>query len=143
MWNKLWSSADTLQKGLEASWLRDSVIRNNIANAETPGFKGSDVKFESLLYAAVEDASARPSLKGRVTRERHIEIGGDPAALDFDAIEPSVVVNDATAVRMDGNNVDIESENVKLVQNSLYYSALLTKLNSELTRLKMAVNEGK
>ncbi|MDR2420996.1 MAG: flagellar basal body rod protein FlgB [Oscillospiraceae bacterium] len=143
MWSKLWDPVDTLQKGLSAAWLRDSVIRSNIANAETPGYKGSDVQFESLIAEAVENASAAPSLRGRVTHERHIAIGGDAEAFDMDAIEPRVVVNDATSARMDGNNVDIESENVKLVQNSLYYSTLLAKLNSELTRIKMAVNEGK
>jgi flagellar basal-body rod protein FlgB len=143
MWSKLWRSVDTLQKGLGAAWLRDSVIRSNIANAETPGYKGSDVQFESLIAEAVENASAKPALRGRVTHERHIEIGGGAGRLDMDAIEPRVVVNDATAVRMDGNNVDIESENVKLVQNGLYYSTLLAKLNSELTRIRMAVNEGK
>jgi flagellar basal-body rod protein FlgB len=143
MWNKLWSSVDTLQKGLGAAWMRDSVIRGNIANAETPGYKGSDVQFESLITEAIENASETTTLRGRVTHERHIPIGDGSRSFDIDSIEPRVVVNDQTSVRMDGNNVDIESENVKLAQNSLYYSAILTKLNSELTRIKMAINEGK
>ncbi|MDR0446847.1 MAG: flagellar basal body rod protein FlgB [Oscillospiraceae bacterium] len=143
MWSKLWGSVDTLQKGLEAAWMRDSVIRNNIANAETPDFKGSDVQFESLLAEAIAGADELPRLEGRVTNARHIKIGGKAVVQDIRDISPRVVVNDATSIRMDGNNVDIESENVKFAQNSLYYSTVLAKLNSELTRIKMAVNEGK
>jgi flagellar basal-body rod protein FlgB len=44
---------------------------------------------------------------------------------------------------MDGNNVDIESENVKMAQNSLYYNTLMEKLNSELRRLRTAISEGR
>ena len=32
-------NVDLLQKGLDASWLRNQVIANNIANVDTAGFK--------------------------------------------------------------------------------------------------------
>jgi flagellar basal-body rod protein FlgB len=139
MWDKLFQSADLLQKGLEASWTRNTVIRNNIANVETPGFKGSDVRFESLLAEALETPDG---FVGKKTRSKHIDIG-EKTGLDAMSVTPRVVLNDNTAMRMDGNNVDIEAENVKLAQNSLLYNTELTKLNSELTRIKLAVSEGK
>jgi flagellar basal-body rod protein FlgB len=46
-------------------------------------------------------------------------------------------------MRMDGNNVDIESENVKLAQNSIYFNTLVEKMNSEIRRLKSAIAEGR
>lgn len=134
MWEKLFASTDLLQKGMQAAWLRNAVIRNNIANAETPGFKSSDVEFESLFKSALEGNG----FKGKMTRDKHIQIGNS----SIDSISPEVVLNDDTSMRMDGNNVDIESENVKLAQNSIQYNALLYKLNSELSRIRLAVSEG-
>jgi flagellar basal-body rod protein FlgB len=141
MWDKLFKPVDMLQKGLSAAWQRNTVIRNNIANSETPGFKASDVRFESLFAEAVNSTQETGGFVGRKTNARHIDIGGK--ATKPEDVAPRAVKTDDTSMRMDGNNVDIESENVKLAQNSLMYNTVLTKLNSELTRIKMAVNEGK
>lgn len=136
MWDDLFQSADLLQKGLQASWTRNAVIRNNIANAETPGFKTSEVVFESLI----SDALNGSGFSGRRTRDRHIETG---AASDLDSVRARVVQTRDTSMRMDENNVDIEAENAKLAQNSIQYNTLMLKLNSELNRIKLAVTEGK
>ena len=40
---------ELLIKSLDAVWLRQRVISNNIANSETPGYKSKTVEFESLL----------------------------------------------------------------------------------------------
>ncbi|MDR1299442.1 MAG: flagellar basal body rod protein FlgB [Oscillospiraceae bacterium] len=141
MWDKLFKPVDMLQKGLSAAWQRNTVIRNNIANSETPGFKASDVRFESLFADAVKSVQEDGGFVGRKTNRRHIDIGG--GAVRPEDVVPRTVKTDSTSMRMDGNNVDIESENVKLAQNTLMYNTALAKLNSELTRIKMAVNEGK
>jgi len=138
MWNNMFKSMDLLQRGLFASWTRNAVIRNNIANVETPGFKASDVDFETLMERTITGTSG---FVGTKTHEKHIDIGSGFS--DLASIGPVIVKRDDTSMRMDGNNVDIESENVKLAQNSLYYNALLEKLNSEIRRLRMAITEGK
>ncbi|MDR3310601.1 MAG: flagellar basal body rod protein FlgB [Oscillospiraceae bacterium] len=135
MWEKLFRTADVLQTGLHASWMRNELIRNNIANAETPNFKGSDLDFHTAFVESLEENSG---FTGRKTRGRHIDIGTRDTGLT-----PLVVQNEDLSMRMDGNNVDIEAENVKLAQNSLYYNTLMVKLNSELSRLKTAIKEGK
>ena len=38
-----------MDKAADASWKRESAISNNIANADTPGYKRQDVDFESAL----------------------------------------------------------------------------------------------
>lgn len=136
MWDKLFASSNLLQTGLSASWTRNAVIRNNIANVETPGFKGSEVEFESLI----SDALNSSGFVGRKTRDRHLDIGG---IADINSISPRVVEMKNTSMRMDENNVDIEAENAKLAQNSIQYNVLLEKLNSELNRIRLAVREGK
>ena len=139
MWDKLFSSINLLQKGMGAAWTRNAVIRNNIANAETPGFKSSEVEFESVFAHALETITDQRGFEGKMTREKHIPIGRVPIT----PLQPYVVKNKDTAMLFNENNVDIEAENVKLAQNSLYYNTLLAKLNGELTRIKMAVREGK
>lgn len=134
MWDRLFGSADLLQKGLEASWTRNAVIRNNIANVETPNFKSSDVEFESILASAIKSGG----LQGAKTHENHIDIGN----LDISSISARIVENKDTSMRMDGNNVDIEDENVKLAKNSIQYNTIMSKLNSELARIKLAVSGG-
>ena len=136
MWEDLFSSADLLQNGLKASWIRNAVIRNNLANVETPGFKASDVAFETLFA----DALSGTGFVGRRTRERHIEIG---KAHDVRSVSAAVSQRKDLSMRMDENNVDVESENTKLAQNSIRYNTLMLKLNSELNRIKLAVTEGK
>jgi len=137
MWNNIFRPMDTLQRGLDASWTRNAVIRNNIANVETPNFKASDVEFETLLARSME----RSGFVGAKTHPKHIDIGSGVG--DFSSIQPQIVKRKDLSMRMDLNNVDIEAENVKLAQNSLYYNTLLEKLNSEIRRLRMAISEGR
>ena len=135
MWNNLYSAINLLEKGLQTAWTRSAVIRNNIANAETPGFKSSDVAFENIFANSLSRAD---SFQPKLTRDKHVDFSWRP-----EDIEPRIVQNDDTSMLFNENNVDIEAENVKLAQNSLFYNTLLTKLNGELTRIKLAVREGK
>lgn len=132
MWDKLFSTVDGLGQGLYASARRNEVILNNIANSDTPGFKTSQVRFEDILASVV---SSGDNVALKTTRDRHI--GGLPATLS--EVEPVVVQDDSTSYRMDENNVDIESQMVGLAQNSLSYYTMVNKLNSEFTKLNMAI----
>jgi len=136
MWNKIFKPMDVLGRGLSASWQRNAVIRNNIANIETPGYKASYLEFESLMKKAATEGG----FVGARTHEKHIPIGG---RLDMDEVRPVIWQSRELSMRADGNNVDIESENVRLVQNSLFYNTLMEKMNSEIRRLRMAISEGR
>ena len=135
MWNNIFKPMDVLQKGLSASWMRNAVIRNNIANIETPNFKASYVEFESLFAKALEESG----FSGTRTHSGHRQLGIG----DISSVRPMIRENRELSMRMDGNNVDIESENVRLAQNSIFYNTLMEKLNSEIRRLRMAISEGR
>jgi len=126
---------DLMQKGLSASWTRNAVIRNNIANIETPGFKASYVEFESLLAKSLEEGG----FTGTRTHPGHRVIGTG----DINSVTPMLRQSRELSMRADGNNVDIESENVRMAQNSLHFNALTEKLNGEIRRLRMAISEGR
>ena len=135
MWNNIFRQVDLLETGLAASWTRNAVIRNNIANVETPGFKASDVEFETHMLRSLQGSGFR----GAKTHPGHRDIGSG----NIQPANMRIVERKGTAMRMDGNNVDIEAENVKLAQNSLYYNTLVEKMNSELRRLRTAISEGR
>jgi len=126
---------DVMQRGLSVAWTRNAVIRNNIANVETPNFKATYVEFESLLARSLEEGG----FVGTRTHPMHREIGKS----DFMNVQPMLRQSRELSMRMDGNNVDIESENVRLAQNSLHYNTIMEKLNSEIRRLRMAIAEGR
>ena len=137
MWDRIFKPMDVMQLGLSASWKRNAVIRHNIANIETPGFKASYMDFESQFKRALTDNSG---FVGARTHPAHLEIGGRSG---LDNFHPVLRQSRELSMRNDGNNVDIESENVRLAQNSIFFNTLMEKMNSEIRRLRMAISEGR
>ncbi|UOO38800.1 flagellar basal body rod protein FlgB [Oscillospiraceae bacterium CM] len=131
----MFSSVNTLQKGLNASWLRNEVIANNIANVDTPGFKASHVQFEDLMAEAA--GSDGGTLSMETTNDKHLGFSGGAA---ISSVEPQVVTDETTSTRLDGNNVNIENEMVELAKNSINYYTTVTKINSEFRKLNTAIN---
>ena len=131
----LFRTTDLLQKGLQAAELRHDVIANNIANVDTPGYKASHVEFEAYMQDALESGE----FQGKMTRVGHIAIGAQNNALN---VQPAVISDTSTTMRMDGNNVDIDREMSELARNQIYYDTLVRKISGELNRLKLAI-EGK
>lgn len=134
MSSNIFSGLNGLKKGLDAAWLRNEVINNNIANVDTPDFKRSAVEFETLYKRALE---GEDDFKPKKTRSGHMDFGGEADA------GAHVVQDVSTTMRMDGNNVDIDKEMADLAQNVIYYNSLQVKMDSELNKLKIAIREGR
>ena len=132
MWDNLFSIVNGLQKGVDATWLRNEVITNNIANADTPGFKVSEVKFEDVMASAISSGG----FELKTTKQEHIK----GSMNDIGVVEPVVTTNENTSYRSDENNVDAEAQMTELAQNSLEYYTLINKINSEFTKLNMAIS---
>lgn len=135
MLDNLFSSVNTLQKGLNASWLRNEVISNNIANVDTAGFKASHVRFEDLVAESVD--SENGGLKMAVTDDGHIPVS---SGSNLHNVEAEIVTDDTTTTRLDGNNVNIDNEMVELAKNSINYYATVSKINSEFRKLNTAIS---
>lgn len=119
-------STDLLQKGLDALWLRQRVISNNIANATTPGYKSKSVEFESMLRAVMDRKN--PDGKALVKA--------------VNKINPELVDSYETTDSEDGNNVVLDKENIELARAQLQYTALITALNAQINRMKFAITGG-
>jgi flagellar basal-body rod protein FlgB len=124
-----------LEKSLNAAAMQQQMISNNISNVDTPGYKRSEVVFQSKLDAIIsgKDKDILPLM---VTNVNHIPLTEDTT---LDKLEPQVVTNTETSLRTDGNNVDIDSEMSQMAENTAYYSALAQLTTDKLSLLQTAI----
>lgn len=115
---------NVLNTAADASWMRQQAISNNIANATTPGYVREDVAFESELQKALGNCE-------------YTSMDQKVSALRSKQVTP-VAYQDYTgySYRLDGNNVDPDSENVMLAENQLKYQGLLNSISQEFENLK-------
>jgi flagellar basal-body rod protein FlgB len=120
------SNFAVMQKDLDALWLRQKVISNNIANVDTPGYKSQKVDFEDVLSNMLNSF-------------------GDTGVSDnqIQSIDPTVSQDNSTTIRADGNNVDIDAQNVELVRTQMQYETMIRLISSEISRERYAVTEGR
>jgi flagellar basal-body rod protein FlgB len=105
-----------LMRAISGATLRDSVLANNIANADTPGFQPSEVDFHSALSQALSEGSA--ATEAVTFSPERVEVG---------------------ALRADGNGVDGEAEAAKLAENGLELNALTQVASSRLQIMRTAL----
>jgi flagellar basal-body rod protein FlgB len=98
---------------------RQAALANNVANANTPGYKRMDVDFHAALQEALGDGLSHDD------------------QLDFTA------ETDGTgATRADGGNVDPDIEMASLAENSLEYQALATVQKARMHILDTVIGRG-
>ena len=115
---------NVLDRAADAAWQRNEAISNNIANVDTPGYKRQDVAFESVLQQALGN-------------NRYESMDDEVANVDLSRLRGRAYLDYANySYRLDGNNVDIENENVMLAENQLKYQGLISSINQEFTNLK-------
>jgi flagellar basal-body rod protein FlgB len=107
-----------LQRAMEGAGLRQQALASNLANANTPGYRRSDVDFHSALAGALQAA--------------------DPAQAV--ASTPLTVTQDPSApVSADGNSVDIDAESARLSANGLEYEQLSAAMKARMDILRAAM----
>lgn len=116
-----------LDKAADGSWLRNEAISNNIANADTPGYKRQDVAFESVLKKALGN-------NRYVTTDEKVS-----GALKKNLSVRTYTDYDNYSYRLDQNNVDIENENVMLAENQIKYQGLISCIQNEFQNLQTAM----
>ena len=118
-----------MDKAADASWKRESAIPNNIANADTPGYKRQDVDFESALKRELGNSKYIP-LDKKVRG-----LNSDLSGLDVSTYTDS----SNYSYRLDRNNVDVDTEQVELASEQLRYEMLTTSINEEFNRMKLVL----
>ena len=115
----LFDLTDTvLQRGLEGASLRQQVLSNNLANANTAGFKRSDVNFESSLASALGTSDPTAAIEG---------------------VSFTPQTDSSTTMTLDGNNVDTDTEMADLTSNAVQYETMAAVEQQRFATLKAAM----
>lgn len=99
---------------LDALDMRSKVIADNVANSEVPGFRAGRVSFQQTLKDALSSGSFE----------------GAPAA----RVEPS-----SAPAGAQGNNVELESEFVGMMETNLLRDVMIESYNSKVELLRLAL----
>lgn len=134
--NTFFKTVDLLERGMTVSQIRREVIGNNIANAETPNFKRSDINFEAQLGRALASENDKGQLKALATNPRHIPFY---QPLNYKDVRPRKVLDYLTDSKNNGNNVDIEQESMDSVRNQMRYELLAEALRFQFNQINMVV----
>ncbi|MBV7257011.1 flagellar basal body rod protein FlgB [Pacificimonas sp. WHA3] len=108
---------------------RLDLIASNIANAATPGFKARDIDFASALGAARDGMGTLAKSNGR-----HLDASATGAG---GAMEAKYRVPNQTS--LDGNTVELASEQVAFAENAARYEATIGILNGRIKTLMSAI----
>lgn len=120
---------------MNAASLKRKVLADNIANADVPHFKRSEVLFESMIKRALESEKieASKAIPTRIEDERHISFF---TPLDYRSVQPKANIDYLTTVRADGNNVDPEKEVMEASNSQMQYMMMVERMNANFRDLK-------
>lgn len=144
MFNDLTTSA--LIAAMRGGMARQQVLSQNIANADTPGYKRLDVSFEGALADAVEsDRAATTAGRGATGAgtqwwDRPSGLGRTGSgSLETASVAPATNRDDTTTVRVDGSNVDADNEMAELAANQLSYNTATDLLAARFAQMRTAI----
>ncbi len=103
----------SMRSALDSLSLRQRTIADNIANVQTPGFRAGRVSFEDSLRQATE--------------------GGDPGSAQ------ATVGRSLEPTRLDGNNVNLDTETLNSVDTNLRYQLMLKAVDHDFSVLRSSM----
>ena len=115
------------QKSLDYLWEKQRIISENIANNDTPGYKAKQISFEDQLSKNLDKFREQANPKRSEIRE----------AIKNTKI--SVDTSDEESNRLDGNNVNLDVEQVELLRAQLQYQYQIYQINDQFTRLRTVI----
>nr|WP_221420542.1 flagellar basal body protein [Conyzicola lurida] len=105
-------SSNALSSALDGLALRQRVIASNIANVNTPGYTAKRVLFEDALAQSVENGD------------------GNVTAVTARSLEPT---------RLDGNNVNLDTETLSNVDTVLRFQFASQAIGGQFSALRTAM----
>ena len=110
----------TAKKMLDVTAARMEAVASNLANVETPGYRRVDLPraFEVQLQEAVRSGDVG------MIRKLRPQLQPDP---------------NATAVRPDGNTIDLESEMVQMYRASMEHGLETHLITRRMAKLRLAI----
>jgi flagellar basal-body rod protein FlgB len=107
-------AASAVYQAMQGLWAQQQAVADNVANADTPGYRAKDVNFESSLAQAVA--------------------AGNP-----DQMQVTTTLSSAPADQV-GNNVNLSSELVGEEKASMQFQTMISAMNAKFQLLSTAIN---
>lgn len=117
------------EQALNARVRRAEVLANNLANADTPGFKARDIDFQSALA----QAQAASDFEMARSHAGHMGVNDSGGAGD------ELLYRVPQQPSIDGNTVDTQQEQSRFMRNAMDFQASFQFLNSRFTGLTKAI----
>jgi len=106
-----------LERYLDVSSMRQTLVSTNLANVDTPGYHTRDVDFRGELRRAMD-------------------------GVDTGMTSPFVLPVRGLIARPDGNNVSVDRESLLLAEVQLQYKSVSSLLRAQFAQINNAIKEG-
>ena len=121
------STIARLSYGLDGLSQRQSIISDNVANVDTPGYLTHDVPFESALLSAMQN-------------DPFNQQGGlSQAGSDVPSALPGDITRTDLRTRNDGNNVDTNQQMTEMSRTTVVYQAATQLISNKFALLSSAL----
>lgn len=107
-----------MYSGMDALWMKQKVISNNIANYDTPNYKAKTVDFQEIIDKKMN------------------ALGKEEVTYNYVA---TISTDNNSVMKIDGSNVDIEKEELELWRTYAQYSYLQEKVNGEFKKINSVI----
>jgi flagellar basal-body rod protein FlgB len=106
-----------LERYLDVTTMRQTLVTTNLANIDTPGYHARDVDFRGELVRAMNGE-------------------------DTSMTSPFVMPVRGLIARPDGNNVSVDRESLLLAEVQLQFKSATAVLRSQFAQINTAIREG-
>lgn len=117
------------QASLRFIWSKMQLHMHNVANVNTPGYKSKFITFDEEFRNRVTMAhreAADINDYNRVIRTQ----------------KPTLHYTKNQSARLDGNNVDMDTEQIEIARSAYHYNFLIKSINNDISRLRTAIKVG-
>lgn len=121
------------EQGLEALWLKQQIIGQNLSNSTTPGYKAKYVTFSEKLKEQLECKSEQ-----HVYAEQLYHQGENISGEGLFDVKIGTAYNKNR--RNDENDVDVDQQNLELARTQIQYDLLSRNMTTNLTMFKQVIN---
>jgi len=123
---------DALRTSMKWHQARQTVLAENIANADTPGYRGRDL--EKPDFSTVLAAQTSGTLSAVRTSSMHLPGLSTTMSVDFSTVEDRDFETTPS-----GNSVVLEEQMMKVAANQMDYQAATSLYTKSVNLLRMAL----
>ena len=113
------SSIDLIQNKISLVSTNFSLISDNVANINTPGYKRKYIDVQGTNFSEIVEKKMNKTMEGH---------------LDASSFDGEYIKEVDAYIRTDKNGVNLDTEILEINKNNLFYKSLVNLLNGELQK---------